>query len=101
MPAIGHQIEVIGEAHYFSQALENINTEAFAAVLHGLNALRNDAVIEKKRKRNRKRPLTKRNDVKEPSKKKRNEHLRLELGALSAATNAQKLNIIMLYILYR
>lgn len=51
MPAIGHQIEVIGEAHYFSQALENINTEAFAAVLHGLNALNNHAVIEKKKKR--------------------------------------------------
>lgn len=51
MPAIGHQIEVIGEAHYFSQALENINTEAFAAVLHGLNALNNHAVIEKKRKK--------------------------------------------------
>lgn len=51
MPAIGHQIEVIGEAHYFSQALENINTEAFAAVLHGLNALNNHAVIEKKKKK--------------------------------------------------
>ncbi len=51
MPAIGHQIEVIGEAHYFSQALENINTEAFAAVLHGLNALNNHAVIEKKKRR--------------------------------------------------
>lgn len=54
MPAIGHQIEVIGEAHYFSQALENINTEAFAAVLHGLNALNNHAVIEKKKKKRRK-----------------------------------------------
>ncbi len=51
MPAIGHQIEVIGEAHYFSQALENINTEAFAAVLHGLNALNNHAEIEKKKKK--------------------------------------------------
>lgn len=33
MSAIGHQVEVIGEAHYFGQSLEDVNAEAFAAVL--------------------------------------------------------------------
>ena len=43
MPPIGHQVEVIGETHYFSQSLEDVDAEPFAAVLHGPGAIHHQA----------------------------------------------------------
>lgn len=35
MPPVGHQVKVVGEAHDLGQTLQDVNAEAFAAVLHG------------------------------------------------------------------
>lgn len=43
MPPIGHQVEVIGETHYFGQSLEDVDAEPFAAVLHGPGAIHHQA----------------------------------------------------------
>lgn len=39
MPPIGHQVQVIGETHNLCQSLEDVDAEAFAAVLHGPGAI--------------------------------------------------------------
>lgn len=51
MSAIGHQVEVIGEAHYFGQSLEDVNAEAFAAVLRRFLIHRHTVVTERERGR--------------------------------------------------
>lgn len=49
MSAIGHQVEVIGEAHYFGQSLEDVNAEAFAAVLRRFLIHRHTVVTDRAR----------------------------------------------------
>lgn len=50
MPAIGHQVKVIGETHNFCQSLEDVDAEAFAAVLHGVYAFQHHTVVRKKKR---------------------------------------------------
>lgn len=39
VPAVGHQVKVVGETHYFRQSLQDVDAEAFAAVLEGSASL--------------------------------------------------------------
>lgn len=43
MPPVGHQVKVVGETHTFGQLLEDVDTKAFAAVLHGPASLHHQA----------------------------------------------------------
>lgn len=47
VPAVSHQVKVVGEAHNLSQAFQHINAEAFAAVLHGSCSLHHQTWREK------------------------------------------------------
>lgn len=48
MPAICHQVEVVGETHNFGQSLEDIDAETFAAMLHGVYSFQHHTVDEKR-----------------------------------------------------
>lgn len=43
VPSVGHQVQVVGEAHNFGESLEDVDAEAFAAVLHGPGAVHHQA----------------------------------------------------------
>lgn len=43
VPAVGHQVQVVGEAHDLGQPLQHVDAEAFAAVLHGPGAVHHQA----------------------------------------------------------